>query len=437
MRPRVLIGAFAAAGLLGAAVARAVPPGDDAGRATPAGLSTGLFDEAAALIERHFWRPISRQEIERRAVRALLAEIDPYGRHFDAQEWRDYEAGLASRTASLGVYVGVEPGAELPRVRYLLLESAAAAAGVRQGDWIESIDGRSMAGLGLEDVVPLLRGEAGSRVEIALRRGADPTAQLTIRVEVTRKEHRAPSIHGVGRDAEGRAKFLLSDNPRIGYLRIDHLAEGSASEVEAALRELEALRASALILDLRDSYGGLMMAAIEIADFFLDEGLIAGEDSRQEDRSFVAQPGVLWTHPVLVLIDGGTASSSEFLAAALRDRGRARFLGERTFGKGLVQKKYALSGGLGGLVLSTGRHVRPAGIAADRNDPPAEAMQAGVAPDPGLEFVVEGAERERWADAMYLRASSALVPEADLAAAGPDRMLDRAMALLGESSPTP
>lgn len=393
----------------------------------PAPAAASLFDEAVEVIRKNFRQELSREEIELRALRALVAEIDPYGLYLDADEWQELEVDHSAQIAGVGVQIRMDDEVGLPRIRYLLLESAAGAAGARRNDWIESINGEPTAGKALEAALPLLRGAPGTKVELGLRR---PPATAPLRVVVERKVHLLPSVHGVARDGAGHPIYLLNANEPIGYIRISRLAEDSLGEVQAALRLLQGQGAHGLILDLRNSTGGLMSAGVNIADLFLDSGLIAGHQSRVENESFAADPAVAWSHPLVVLINAQTASSSEFLAAALRDHNRARFVGQRTYGKGLVQVMFPLAAERGGLILSTGRHLRPAGPASDRNDPAPANANAGVAPDTGLELVVEGEEYERWSEAMDLRASGVILEDSDLADAPPDRVLALATELL-------
>ena len=385
----------------------------------------GRFDEALERIARDFRQPLSRSELEQRALRALVADIDPYGRVLDATQWAEFKGGLSAKVAGVGVVLHREDGMPMPRIERLMIGSAAGAAGARAGDWIEQVDGRDTRGLSLDDTLPLLRGAPASRVRLSLRSGNDPPRA----VDVVRKLHSIPSVHGVSRDDKGRPDYVLDPQRRIGYVRVANLAEDSVAEMRAALSGLRAARGCGLVLDLRGSQGGLMRAGIGIADLFLAEGLIAGTQGRHETTRQDADPAVDWSGPMVVLIDAETASSSEFLAAALRDHRRGTFVGQRTFGKGMVQEMFPLASG-GGLILSTGRHLRPSGIAADRHDPEPARANAGVSPDDGLEIALEGDELAQWRAGMDLRASPAIVPADALPSISADRVLMRGLAQL-------
>ncbi|MEO7793845.1 MAG: S41 family peptidase [Thermoanaerobaculia bacterium] len=389
------------------------------------------FDAAIARIHQSYWQEISREELEERALRALLKELDPYGQLLDATQWGEFRGNLSGTIAGVGVILDSDATGGLQRIQRLLVASAAGAAGARPGDRIEAIDGRSLQGVSLDDVFPLLRGAPGTSVRLRLSQpGASPHE-----IDVVRKIHNLPSVHGVGRDADGVGDYLLDAAKGIGYLRIDHLSEDSFEAVRGALEDLTSRQASGLVLDLRGSSGGLMMAGVRIADLFLGEGLVGGAEGREESTRQLATASVSWAGPMVVLIDGDTASSSEFLAASLRDHGRARFLGERTFGKGRIQQMYSLGEGRGGLILTTALQVRPSGIATDKHDPPPANESAGVFPDPGLEMHLTDEELASWRKGLEIRASPSPFTPAEFAAAGPDPILDRAVALLTDLEP--
>ncbi|MBL8913344.1 MAG: hypothetical protein JNM17_21785 [Archangium sp.] len=393
----------------------------------------GSFDETVTLLQKHFWKELSREEIEHEAIKALLEKIDPYGKFLDVKARQAFEGYLAATTTGIGVDLFIDDTVHLPRVRHLLLGGGAGAAGVRAGDWIVSIDGRTCEGQSMDEVLPRLRGAPGSSVSISVRRQA---SSKPLSLTVVRKTFSIPSVHGVRRDAVGRPVYVLPGEPKLGYVRIDHLADDSFELVDQALAELKRDKARGLVLDLRDSAGGLMKVGVRIADLFLGEGVIAGEETRQGRSTTEADAKVSWAGAVVLLINGNTASASEFLAEALHDRGRARALGQKSFGKGLVQVKYGLSDG-SAVIFSTGRQVRPGPegrgtVAADRNDPAPRKDQAGVTPDPGLEVVVDEKEHERWLEDVDLRSLPAPMTDAEISGLARDRVLERAVQVLTE-----
>jgi carboxyl-terminal processing protease len=370
---------------------------------------------------------LSCEELAERALRALLEDLDPYASLVGEAEWRQQELRLAGAFAGVGLHVEIDEQAGLPRVAHLMRGSLAGSAGVRPGDLLLAIEDRALDGLGLDVVLPLLRGAPGTTVTVTARRAG---LEAPMRVTLERRSLPTPSVRGLTPAGADPGEHLLSAAPRVGYIRISRLAEDSASATERALDALQAQPLAGLVLDLRDSEGGLMAAAVGVADLFLSSGRILSHVFRRGTQTWDASPGGCTDVPMVVLVNGGTASSSEFLAAALQDNGRARVMGQRTYGKARVQQRFSLGEGRGGVILSTGTHVRPSGISIDRHDVSAAAEAAGVAPDPGLELVVEGEEYERWAGQALIWDLPLIVGDAELGARAPDRMLDRAVDLL-------
>lgn len=384
------------------------------------------FEEAIDLIERHSLEPLPRAAILERALRALLKEIDPYSAYLDPTGWTEMKTNLSAELGGIGAFVQADEQGGLPRIEKLFYGSPAAAAGARRGDRLASLDGRDLHGITIDELLPLLRGRPGTVAQLELRREGRASS---IPLRVTRAKLELPSVRGTSRDAAGRHEFMLDPARGIGYVRISRMAEDGAPAVEAAIRELTRRRMRGLVLDLRGSTGGLMRVAREIADLFIDRGTLFGETWRDSSRMFPADARSLTQVPIVVLIDGETASASEFLAAALRDAGRARFVGTRTFGKARLQQMLPLPGG-GGLVLTTSRLRRASGIALDRHDRGGAADSVGIAPDPGLEVPLSAAEYEAWRAEADLRDQPFVLEPSDLVAPAADRVLARAVEVL-------
>lgn len=189
-----------------------------------------------------------------------------------------------------------------------------------------------------------------------------------------------------------------------------------------------------LILDLRDSAGGKLDAAVESADLFLDRGRILTVASRIfGDKDYDADECISTNVPVVMLINEWTASSSEILAGALTDNRRVITMGQRTYGKGRVQRMFSLAEGMGGVVLTTGTFQRPSGKTFDQHDPGVAKGEAGIAPDPGLEFMLDEKESKAWADEARRLDGAALLTAEEQKFAVPDRMLDCALEVLQDA----
>ena len=394
------------------------------GRAPAEERSGGRLAEALEVIRTCSLEEMTREELEERALRALLKELDPYSRYLDAGEWAEFDDRLSAELCGVGITFGIDGQERVPVVERLLIGSGGAEAGLREGDRIASVDGRSLFGATFDEARSQLVGPAGSFVELAVCRRGSSTASA---IRVRRRPVALPSVRGVRRDGTGRSEYVLDARLGIGYVRVSRLAEDTVREVELALADLESRGLRGLILDLRESEGGLMEAAAGVADLFLRGGRILSTVSRNGTRHYDAAPDACTDVPLVVLIDSGTASSSEFLAAALQDNGRGAFVGQRTFGKGRIQDRLPL--GDGGLILTTGFHVRPSGTAFDRHADGPDV--AGVAPDAGMEVVVEGAEREEWSSRAFLRDTPIAFDETT-GGSGPDRMLEIGLKVLTE-----
>ncbi len=384
------------------------------------------FGEAIDLIERHYLESLPRAAILERALRALLADLDPYAAYLDSTDWSEMKTNLSAQLGGVGVLLKADEQGGLPRIEKLFYGSPAAAAGARRGDSLARLDGRDLHGITIDELLPLLRGEPGTAVRLELRRDG---RESSIPLRVTRAKLDLPSVRGTSRDEAGRHEFMLDPARGIGYIRISRMAEDGVPAVEAAIRDLTRRRMRGLVLDLRASSGGLMRVAREMADLFVDRGTLFGEAWRDSSRTFPADARSLTKVPIVVLIDGETISSSEFLAAALRDAGRARFVGARTYGKARMQQMLALPGG-GGLVLTTSKLLRSSGTALDRHDRAGAADSAGIAPDPGLEVVLSQAEYEAWRAEADLRDQPFVLEPSDVAAPAADRVLARAVEVL-------
>jgi carboxyl-terminal processing protease len=386
--------------------------------------------EALTIIEKSFLKETARKELVKHALRAFLKDLDPYSYYLDANEWKEFENTVAAEFVGVGVILELDAASGVPRVGNLLIGSAAGAAGMQAGDLITAIDGRPLKGMTLDDVIPLLRGTVGSTVVLTVLHGGsnDPVV-----LKIQRRTVKTPSVRGVSRNRTGQSEYLFDAERGIGYIRISRLAADTVSETENALAGLKARGMKALILDLRDSSGGLMQAAIGVADLFLDSGRILSTVSRDKTTVYDAKPGGYLDFPVIALINEGTGSSSEFLAAALQDNKRAIFIGQRTYGKARVQTKLPLSEGLGGLILTTGKFQRPSGKIVDRHDAEKTSDLPGISPDPGMELIVSEEEHKAWQKDASLRDSPAIATELEVPSRVPDRVLDRALQLIRDA----
>ena len=305
--------------------------------ATDDAQELGLFWEAWGHVQDNFIGDLpTSKELTYGAIRGSIALLgDPYTFFVEPVD-REIE-----RQALQGTFGGV--GATVSRPEEggpILLEpipgNPAAAAGILSGDELLAVDGQSITPeMTVEEVANLVRGEKGTIVVLTV---IHPDETESIDIEVERGDILIPSV----------SYRLLRENEQVGYIQLTRFSGESANEIETAVLDLQSQGATQLILDLRGNGGGLLDAAVDVADFFLSEGPILYQQSRgQEERVYEATDETLAPDiPLMILVDGGTASSSEILAGALQDRGRAQLVGSsHTFGKGSVQLVYDLSDG--------------------------------------------------------------------------------------------
>jgi carboxyl-terminal processing protease len=238
-----------------------------------------------------------------------------------------------------------------------LENSPALKAGIRAGDIIEKIDGKSTAGITLPVAVDLIRGPKGSFVELDVLHEDGSKAH----VKIERTEVRFGSVQGFRRGADDRWIYLLDKKHKIGYVQIVQFGSQTAAEVETVISDLKKDGLKGLIVDLRFCPGGLMNQAVKVADLFLADGLILTvKDNKGKTQAYRADARSVGDFPLLVLINGQTASSAEIVASALQDNSRAVLVGSRTYGKGSIQGIIPIASG-GALKLTTALYFRPSG----------------------------------------------------------------------------
>lgn len=266
------------------------------------------------------------------AIRGALATLnDPYTIFIEPEPAAQEKAQLEGQFGGIGAYVRRDEQNRI--ILEPMPDQAAERAGLEKDDVLIAVDGRPLStDMTTDQVVALIRGEVGTKVVLTVERAG---TSEPIEITVTRAIIETPS-------AEWR---IVEEAPEIGYIRLTSFTERSNRELTLAFEELKAQGAKSYILDLRGNGGGLLEAAVDISSQFLSSGLVLREDRRKEgERTYQARRGgKALTEPLVVLVNGGTASASEIVAGALQDHDRATLIGEKTFGKGSVQLIYELS----------------------------------------------------------------------------------------------
>ena len=305
------------------------------------------FAEVMERIRSAYIDEVDDRELLESAIRGMLYELDPHSTYLTPNEYDDLQVSTSGEFGGLGIEVTLENG--FVKVVAPIDDTPASKAGINAGDLILKIDDTFVKGLSLGEAVELLRGEVGSEVELSILSAGDQKPRT-----VTLKRDRI-LIRSV------RSEVL---EPGYGYLRITQFQSQSGRDTEKALRELlDREDLHGLVLDLRNNPGGLLTSAVQVADLFLDEGLIVYTQGRAEESrtNYAATRGdLLGGLPVVVLVNGGSASASEIVAGALQDQRRAIIVGQRSFGKGSVQTVLPLYGDRA-LKLTTARYYTPNG----------------------------------------------------------------------------
>jgi len=327
--------------------------------------SLKLFGDVFERVRAEYVEDVSDEELIEAAISGMLTSLDPHSSYLDQDRYRDMQVQTRGEFGGLGIEVTMENG--LVKVVSPIDDTPAFRAGIEAGDLISAIDGEQVMGLTLGEAVELMRGPPNTDIELTiLREGADEPMEI----ELTRAVIKISPVRSrVERD--------------VGYLRVTTFNEQTEDALVEAIETIEAEVGDDLlgvVLDLRNNPGGLLDQAVEVTDLFLDRGEVVSTRGRHADevQRFNARSGdALEGLPMVVLINGGSASASEIVAGALQDHRRAIVMGTRSFGKGSVQTIMPVSGA-GAIRLTTARYYTPAGtsIQATGIVPDIEVKQA-------------------------------------------------------------
>ena len=328
-----------------------------------------LFGDVFERVRSEYVEDVSDEQLIEAAVNGMLSALDPHSSYLSPKNFREMQTQTRGEFGGLGIEVTMENG--VVKVVSPIDETPAFRAGLKSGDLITHLDGEPVQGLTLSEAVEKMRGKVGSDLKLTVRReNLDP-----FNVTVTRDIIKIRSV---------RSRMEGGD---IAYVRITSFSEQTTSGVEQSIKSLRKKakgKLAGVVIDLRNNPGGLLDQSVKVSDAFLDQGEIVSTRSRRPDESrrFNAKAGDITDGlPIVVMVNGGSASASEIVAGALQDHRRAIVLGTRTFGKGSVQTIIPLSGN-GAIRLTTARYYTPSG----------RSIQAkGIEPD----ILVEQAKVEK------------------------------------------
>jgi len=366
----------------------------------------GTLGEVMNIVNTQYVDPVDSRALFEGAMEGMVSQLDPYSGYVNPDEYNRLRENLDQEFGGVGIVVEMNPETKRLTVMTPLVGTPAYKAGLRSGDQIVEINGKDTEGMTLEDSVQLMRGPEGSKVDLKLLRTdvAEP-------IEVTLERARIPieSVLGDRRRADGSWIYRLEEHPNLGYIRLTTFGKDTAEELKKALQEYRepGNHIEGLILDLRGNAGGLLDAAVETCDVFLDGGIIVTTRGRGgvERASFSATPGVELGKdvPMVVLIDKYSASASEIVAGCLQDQGRAVVAGQRSWGKGTVQNVLPLEGNRSALRLTIASYWRPSGKDIHKRKDAKDSDDWGVRPDPELEVNLTTEEAAKIAKARRQR----------------------------------
>ena len=319
-----------------------------------------LFGEVLENIKKDYVDDVDQAEMMDSAINGVLQSLDPYSAYMSPELFKEMQTDTRGEFGGLGIEIGMEAG--VVKVISPIDDTPAAKAGIKAGDYIVKIGGEQVQGKSLVEAVKMMRGPVGTSIDLSIRR---KNVKKTLEFKITRQIIEIKSV----------SSKIIGKKKNLGYVRLKSFNENSDKQFLKSIKELEKkTKIKGYVFDLRNNPGGLLTQAINITDFFLEDGEIVSTKGRKvsETRKFFARKGdEVKGKPIIVLINNGSASASEIFAGALKDHKRAIILGESSYGKGSVQSIIPLKNG-GGMRLTISKYYLPSGKSIS---------EVGVAPD--------------------------------------------------------
>jgi len=307
------------------------------------------FSDIFARIKTDYVEQVGDKELLENAIRGMLSGLDPHSTYLDPEEYKELKIGTTGQFGGLGIQVGMENG--FVKVISPIDDTPAYKAGIEAGDLIIRLNDKSVKDMSLNEAVKVMRGKPGSTIELrVVREGIDEPLKFKLKRAVIK--------------VKSVKSHLLE--PGFGYVRISTFQSKTAQHLKGAIKRLvkkNKASLNGLVVDLRNNPGGVLNSAADVSDLFIDDGKLVYTKGRTEDSyfEFTAHPGdIINEAPMIVLINGGSASASEIVAGALQDHKRAVIMGEKSFGKGSVQTIQELRNG-GAVKFTTARYFTPNG----------------------------------------------------------------------------
>ncbi len=338
-----------------------------------------LFVETFEQIDSNYVQDVDRRELVEAAIEGMVRHLDQYSSYIAPTDLQRFDQVMEQEFGGIGINVAFRR--EQLTVISPLPGTPAYRAGIQAGDVIVEVEGQSTEDFSLTDLVKKLQGPAGRPVTLKVVHPGENREPEEIRI--VREIIQVPTVLGDRYNDKNQWEFLYSEDPKIGYIRLTHFSRHTPEELKSTIEDLLERGMEGLVLDLRSNPGGLLEAAIEISDMFLDEGQIVSVKGRNvPERSWQAKQGNTFPDfPLAILVNRFSASASEVLSACLQDNNRAVVIGERTWGKGSVQNVIKVEEGDSALKLTTAAYHRPNGVNIHRAKGAGEDEEWGVKPN--------------------------------------------------------
>ena len=319
-----------------------------------------LFGEVLENIKEDYVEEVDQAEMMDSAINGVLQSLDPYSAYMSPELFKEMQTDTRGEFGGLGIEIGMEAG--VVKVISPIDDTPAAIAGIKAGDYIVKIGKEQVQGKSLMEAVKLMRGPVGTSIDLTVRR---KNVKKTLEFKIKRKVIEVQSV----------SSKIVGKEKKLAYIRLKSFNQNSDKQVLESIKKFEKnSKIEGYVFDLRNNPGGLLNKAINITDFFLDDGEIVSTKGRRisETRKFFARKGdEIQGKPIVVIINNGSASASEIFAGALKDHKRAIILGENSYGKGSVQSVIPLNNG-GGIRLTISKYYLPSGKSIS---------EVGVTPD--------------------------------------------------------
>ena len=319
-----------------------------------------LFGEVLENIQKDYVDDVNQSDMMDSAINGVLQSLDPYSAYMSPELFKEMQTDTKGEFGGLGIEIGMEAG--VVKVISPIDDTPAAKAGIKAGDYIVKIGNKQVQGKSLLEAVKLMRGPVGTSIDLTIRR---KNVKKPLEFKIVRKIIEVKSVNSK----------IIGDEKNLGYIRLKSFNENSDKQFLKTIKEFEKKsKIKGYVFDLRNNPGGLLTQAINITDFFLEDGEIVSTKGRKvsETRKFFARKGdAIKGKPIVVLINYGSASAAEIFAGALKDHKRAIILGENSYGKGSVQSIIPLRNG-GGIRLTISKYYLPSGKSIS---------EVGVTPD--------------------------------------------------------